>query len=154
MKDKEIKIIIQKLQNYCAYQERCTQEVIKKTHIFTVDAAEIVTIIAALQEDKFLDEERFACAFVRGKYQYQQWGRNKIVYELKQKRVANSLIQLALKEIKEDTYEAIIVKLTELKYPDFPTISYEDKNKLIRYLLQKGYELESIQRAWKNLSST
>ena len=80
---------LQKLKHYCAYQERCHSEAIQKLYDLGVRKADHAEIIATLIEEGYLNEERFAIAFARGRFRLKQWGRVKIKYELKQKQVSD-----------------------------------------------------------------
>jgi regulatory protein len=102
-------------------------------------------IMAALIEENYLDEERFAIAFAGGRFRMKQWGRNKIKYELKQKQVSEYSIKKALKEINEDDYLKVLKKLATEKYQALKNEQYlVRKKKTMDYLMQKGYEPDSI----------
>jgi regulatory protein len=72
-----------KIEHYCAYQERCHTEVEQKLRTMKMDSEEIDEIIAHLIGSNFLNEERFACSFARGKHRIKQWGKIRITNELK-----------------------------------------------------------------------
>ena len=93
---------LQKLKHYCGYQERSHAEVKAKLYELGVRKADHDEIISTLIEEDYLNEERFAMAFARGKFRMKQWGRIKIKYELKQKQVSEYCIKKAFKEINED----------------------------------------------------
>lgn len=137
---------LQSAKLYCAYQERCHAEVKEKLYSSGVFKKDVEQILSQLITEDYLNEERFAAAYVRGKFRMKQWGRIKIRYELKQKRVSEYCIKEAMKEIEKDDYEKTMRKLLEEKLKDLET----EKNVLIRkkkamdYLLQKGYEREMI----------
>ncbi|MXV37773.1 hypothetical protein GO491_03620 [Flavobacteriaceae bacterium Ap0902] len=102
-------------------------------------------IMLYLMRENFLNEERFAESFARGKFYQKSWGRNKIKIELKRKKITPRLIEQALKQIDANDYYKTMEKLIEKKIstlnePD----SYKKKQKVIRYMLQKGYEYELI----------
>ena len=107
---------LQKLRHYCAYQERSHSEVKEKLYILGVSKKDHDSMIAALIEGDYLNEERFAIAFAGGKFRIKQWGRIKIKYELKKKQVSEYSIQKALKQIKEEEYFAVLKKLADAKY--------------------------------------
>ena len=136
---------LQKLRHYCAYQERCHSEVKEKLYSLGVFKKDLDGIIATLIEEGYLDEERFALAFAGGKFRIKQWGRVKIKYELKQKRVSDYSINKALKQINEKEYIAVLKKLAEDKYASLKNEQpFLRKKKTMDYLLQKGFEGEMV----------
>ena len=107
---------IQKLRHYCAYQERSHAEVQQKLWDLGVRRAEHDEIMATLIEDDYLNEERFAKAFAGGKFRMNEWGRKKILYALKEKKVSEYNIRKAMKEIDDEAYQHLLQKLAEKKY--------------------------------------
>ena len=136
---------LQKLKHYCGYQERCHSEVKEKLYSLGVWKKEQDEIIAALIEEKYLDEERFAIAFAGGRFRLKQWGRVKIKYELKQKQVSEYSIKKALKLIDEADYLKVLQKLATEKYAVLKDEQYlPRKKKTMDYLLGKGFEMELV----------
>lgn len=136
---------LQKLKHYCGYQERCHSEVKEKLYSLGVWKKEQDEIIAALIEEKYLDEERFAIAFAGGRFRLKQWGRVKIKYELKQKQVSEYSIKKALKLIDEADYLKVLQKLATEKYAVLKDEQYLlRKKKTMDYLLGKGFEMELV----------
>ena len=139
---------LQKLKHFCAYQERCHSEVKEKLYNLGVWEKDHDEIIATLIVENYLNEERFAIAFAGGKFRIKHWGRVKIKYELKQKRVSDYSIKKALKQIDEEDYMKVINKLAKEKYASLKSEQYLiRKKKTMDYLLQKGFESELIKRA-------
>jgi regulatory protein len=142
---------LQKLKHYCAYQERCHSEVRQKLYDLGIWKKDHDEIIATLIEEGYLNEERFAIAFAGGRFRMKQWGRMKIKYELKQRRVSEYSIKKALKQIDEEEYLKTLRKLAEEKYGSLKDEQYlVRKKKTMDYLLQKGFEpdlLQSVLRA-------
>ncbi len=136
---------LQKLKQYCAYQERCHREVKEKLYALGVWKRDHDEIIATLIEENYLNEERFAIAYAGGKFRIKGWGRVKIKYELKQKRVSEYCIKKALKQIDESNY---IDKLTKLAIEKYQSLKGEQylirKKKTIDYLVGRGFELDLI----------
>ena len=93
-----------KLEYYCSYQDRCHKEVEQKLNSFTLITELKEKVIVHLIENNFINEERFAKSFVRGKHNYKGWGKNRIVNELKFRNISSRIITIALKEIPEATY--------------------------------------------------
>ncbi len=130
-----------KIKHFCAYQERCHQEVKEKLYSFGLYSKEVNEIIAEIIEENYLNEERFAKLFAGGRFRIKQWGKNKIVYELKQKGVSSYNIKHALKEIDETDYAKVLNKLANTKWVSLKGQHYLSKMaKTSAYLMQKGYE--------------
>jgi regulatory protein len=139
---------LQKLKQFCAYQERCHAEVVDKLYQLGVWKKEHDAIIATLIEENYLNEERFALAYAGGKYRMKQWGRVKIKYELKQKQVSNYSINKALKQFDEEEYRQTLQKLANDKYALLKGEQYlVRKKKTMDYLIQRGYETDLITAA-------
>jgi len=134
-----------KLMHYCAYQDRCHQEVRSKLIDMGIYGDDLEDIITNLIIDNFLNEERFAQSFARGKFRIKKWGKNKILQELKRKKISPYCIKKAMKEIDDDDYSKVLQTLLEKKLPLVKGKNeYEIKVKLARYLITKGYESELI----------
>jgi regulatory protein len=139
---------LQKLKHYCGYQERSHSEVKEKLYELGVRRAEHDEITATLIEENYLNEERFAIAFAGGKFRMKQWGRVKIKYELKQKKVSDYCIKKAMKEISEEDYLKTLQKLADDKYESLKSEQYLiRKKKTMDYLMQKGFEPELVRKA-------
>ena len=144
---------IQKLRQYCSYQERCHSEVRDKLFKLGVWKKDHDEIISGLIEDNYLNEERFAEQFAGGKFRMKGWGKTKISYELKQKGVSSYCIKKGLKRIDDESYLQTLTRAAEKKY-----FSLKGERQMIRkkktadYLLQKGYELNLIQSVLENIS--
>jgi len=133
------------LEHFCAYQERCHKEVEQKLYDLKMIPEAKEKIILHLLQHNFLNEERFAKAFVRGKFSIKKWGRIKIINELKLKNISTYNIKSALQEINEEDYystlrKIAIKKLKLLKEPN----TFKKKNKLTTFLISKGYEFELV----------
>lgn len=133
-----------KIRHYCGFQERTHQEVKMKLKGYGINWSDIDALVSSLIEDGFLNEERYAAAFVGGKFRIKKWGRKKIELELKKKQVSDSNIKKALREeINQDDYEETILYIIEKKWNSIkpPTVSdYEKQAKIRAYLFQRGFE--------------
>ncbi len=136
----------QKIRHYCAYQERCHKEVKEKLYSFKLRKAEVEELLSDLIEENFLNEERFAQHFVRGKFALKNWGKTKIVYALKQKGISEYCINKAIKTIDGNNYQQTIKKLAEKKLQLLKSEKniFVKKTKLRNYLLQKGFETKLV----------
>ena len=130
-----------KLEFYSSYQERCHKEVEQKLYDLKMIPEAKEQIILHLLQHNFLNEERFAKAFVRGKFSIKKWGRVKIVSELKFKNISSYNIKSALKEIDENAYLKTLHSLAEKKLRLIKeSNSFKKKNKLSSFLISKGFE--------------
>ncbi|MDB5197135.1 MAG: RecX family transcriptional regulator [Flaviaesturariibacter sp.] len=144
---------IQKLRQYCAYQERSHSEVVQKLWDLGVYKTEHDEIVSSLIEDDYLNESRFAEAFVGGKFRVKDWGRKKIYYALKEKKVSEYTIKKAMKEIDEEAYRKTLQELAEKKYESLKSEQYLIRKKKTQdYLMQKGFEPELINAALKSIT--
>jgi regulatory protein len=133
-------VVLQKLQSYCAYQERCLQEITAKFYDLGVDDTDLqAKIIDSLIENHFLNELRFAIAFAGGKFRVKQWGKIRIYQELKNRRIAEKNIYRALDEIDDAEYQKTFEHLFETKQKDYEATP-QGKAQFANFLLRKGYE--------------
>ncbi|MGB0850106.1 MAG: regulatory protein RecX [Bacteroidia bacterium] len=141
----------QKIGRFCAYQERCHQEVRDKLYGYGLAPDDVEEIIYELIQQDFLNEERFALAFVRGKFLYKKWGKTKIVRELKFRRISDYCIKKGLKEIDADKYEEVLLSILQKKVDSLKSIKGYQKNyKAAQFAMGKGYESDLI---WTLLKS-
>ena len=144
---------LQKLKNYCTYQERSHYEVKQKLYELGVKINDHDEIIASLIDEDYLNEERFAIQFAGGKFRMKQWGKKKILYALREKKVSDYSIKKALAEINEDDYATTLKKLAEEKYNLLKDDQHlERKKKTIDYLIQKGYEYDIVNTVLSTLT--
>jgi regulatory protein len=130
-----------KLENYCAYQERCHQEVRQKLTGMQMIPEAIDQIIGHLLEHNFLNEERFAKTYVRGKFRIKKWGRRRLTLELKKKDISKFNINQALSEINEVEYIETFNTLAKKRLDSIKeTNTLKKKKKLADYLLYRGWE--------------
>ena len=134
-----------KAYKYCAYQERCQQEVREKLYSFQLQEDEVENIIVKLIEENFLNEERFAIAFAGGKFRVNNWGKSKIKQTLKQKQVSEYCIKKGLSVIDTDNYIGVLKKLASSKNKTLHDANkFARAKKLQNYLLSKGFENDLI----------
>lgn len=142
-----------KMASFCAYQERCHQEVREKLQTFQLTTDEQDEVISLLITENFLNEQRFAIAFSGGKFRVKGWGKTKIRYELQQRKISAICIQKALNEIDGEDYykklqELATGKIEELK---ITKLNAKDKSKVYQFLLSKGYESDLIGEVLREL---
>ena len=144
-RDLTTKEIERKLQYYCSYQDRCHKEVVSKLKTFNINIQNSNQIISNLIRDGYLNESRFSKSFVRGKFNFKNWGKIRISNELKRRNISSYNINHGLKEIDEKDYEQKLEELFTKKLSSLSKLtSVEKKKKIISYLLYRGWESNLI----------
>lgn len=146
--------IMQKLRRYCAYQERCHEEVRTKLLSLKVYGRELEEAISQLLAEDFLNEERFAMAYAGGKFRMQKWGKEKIKAGLKARKVSEYCINKALKGIPDTGYKESLNKLIQSAMKRYKSNSLIiTERKTAQYLIAKGYETELVWQHIKKFTS-
>lgn len=141
-----------KLYRYCAYQERCHQEVEEKLRELGVRGDAADEVIHHLISEGFLNEERFAKNFASGKFRLKHWGRLKIVRELEQRNVSSHCIRAGLREIEDETYAVALSELLKKKADITEAENvFTLRDKVSRFAIQKGFEPELVWTLLKQL---
>ncbi len=136
---------LEKARSYCAYQERCQQEVITKLKSFKLNADEMDYVLLLLIQGNYLNEERFARTYSSGKFRMKKWGKRKIKYQLKGKGLTDKCIELGLSEIDPEEYYTALEKLIDLKWEQSKEkIPYKKRSKISTYLYGRGFESNLI----------
>ncbi len=148
MRTEKMKSAKIKAGNYCAYQERTQQEVRDKLYNLGLHRDEVEEVLTELILEDFVNEERFAKSFASGRFHLKKWGKVKIEYELKRKRISPYCIKKALMEISEDDYDSAIQQLIDKRKSNYSGNQFEIKNKISKYLINKGFEADLV---WKKL---
>ena len=151
----DLKTITQKVRNYCAYQERCSDDVLQKLRSWGISDERIAAVVAQMQTEDFVNDLRYARNFATGKFANNHWGRIKISMELKMRKIPATIINEALQEIDENEYEQKIITLLQKKSKEIKDKDINiRKQKLLRFLMSKGFEtsivLDIIRREQKN----
>ena len=137
-----------KLSVLCASAEYCEYDLRKKMDKWDMPEGAADKVIEQLVKERFIDEERFARAFVREKFRFNRWGRVRISLELKHKGIAKFTIEDALEEIPKDDSIGTLRSLIASKRKSVKGKSeYEIKCKLIRFALSRGFEMDDINEA-------
>lgn len=145
----------EKIRKYCAYRERNHRETKEKLYSYGLYPEQIDELIGNLISEGYLNEERYAVTFSRGKFAINGWGRDKIRYELKKDGISTYCIKKGIAAIDEEEYEKKLMRLTEEKSSHLQ----KEKNAIIKekkiwlYLRQKGYESDMIQTVLKTLKN-
>ena len=133
--------VLDKMAKYCAYQERCVKDVRDKLKAFEISEEEKAKIIDYLLDNRFVNDERYAKAFVRGKVNQSGWGVNKIRFHLIQKGIDKDIIEEALGQTDEEAYRQRLIEILETKSKTVKAANdFEKKRKLATYAMQKGFE--------------
>ena len=136
-----------KLEAICAYQEKCQYDIELKLNQWLFDEDQKNQLIAHLISHNYINEERYAEAFVNDKYKIKKWGKQKIIAKLKQKRISSYSSDKALKNIDLELYHNNLLTISQKKWTELKK-KKEDvwslKNKLMNHLASKGYENDLI----------
>jgi len=136
---------LSKLMKYCSYQDRCHKEVESKLREWLIWGGDRDEIVYELMQHDFLNEERFARSYVRGKFKIKRWGRIKIKNGLKEKGITDNLIRIAMKEIDEDAYFNTLKNELEKKQNSLSEENEFIKNKKVaEHLIRRGFEAELV----------
>lgn len=137
--------LLDKARKYCSYQERCIYDVKMKLLEWKASDKTIESIIRQLEENDYINEERYAVSYATGKLRNNKWGRNKIFYSLMRKHIPELYVQMGLSEIDEQEYISVLKSVLASKKIDEEN-DYRRNNKLVKYAVQKGFQAEL---AWK-----
>lgn len=134
---------LKKMLHYCDYQDRCKKEIFTKLNTFELTDGDRDFIIEFLQDEGFINDERYCRSFVKGKLNLKKWGVNKIKLSLITKGVDREIIDEVLAEIDQDSYKEELVSLLKNKKIN-ESDPYKRKAKLVRYAVGKGYSLSMV----------
>lgn len=145
--------VLDKIAKYCAYQERCVKDVRDKLKTFDIPEEEKTKILDYLLDNRFVNDERFAKSFVRGKVNQSGWGINKIRFHLMQKGIAKEIIDEALGQTDEEVYRQRLIDILKTKSKTVKAANdFEKKRKLAAYAMQKGFEGSLVWDVLENLT--
>lgn len=149
---------MERLEALCAKSERCTDELRRKLIGWRMASADIDEIISSLRSRRFVDDERFARAYVRDKWRFSHWGRRKILAGLASKRIPSDTARTAVDEEidPEEYYNGLLhaahVRLMRCGGSD---AGYEESTKVLRSLVAAGYEtslaVKALREAARNI---
>ena len=133
--------VLDKMAKYCAYQERCVKDVRDKLKTYEILQQDREKILEYLLDNRFVNDERFAKSFVRGKINQSGWGLNKIRFHLMQKGIAKDIIDEALEQTDDESYRQRLIDILKTKSKTVKAeTDFEKKRKLAAYAMQKGFE--------------
>lgn len=135
----DTKVFLERAARYCAGAEHCVVDVAQLLARLGANDGQIDEVIGILQKQQYLDEQRYCRAFVHDKVAFQAWGRMKIIMGLRAKHLPEQEIQQALDDMDETVYASNIRKAIQSKRG-------QDKQKIIRFMLQRGYTFDDLRR--------
>ena len=131
----------------CAQAEHCEQEMRDKMKRWGIDATTQDSIIARLVKERYIDNERYARAFVKDKIRYNKWGRRKVEQALWQKRIDEDIRKRVLDEVDDDEYLSVLRPLLKQKRKSTKAShDYELNQKLVRFALGRGFTFDIIRQ--------
>lgn len=137
--------VLDKMAKYCAYQERCVKDVTDKLKTFDISPKDKDEILNYLIDNRFVSNERFARAFVRGKINQSGWGLNKIRFHLIQKGIDKEIIEESLQGADEEMYRLRLIEVLKSKAKTVKAENdFEKKRKLAAYAMQRGFEASLV----------
>lgn len=143
----DITVIRAKIEMYCSRAEQCLSSVRRKLAEWHVPAADAENLVAELVADGFINERRYAEAFVHDRLKFGKCGRNKIRFELRQKQIDGKIVSEALSSIDEDEYLALLQTVAESKKRSLKGLEPAARQRRLQsFLLSRGFEMEYIIR--------
>lgn len=135
------------LASLCAQAEHCQWEMTEKMRRWEVDEAAQARIIQRLTKERYVDDERYARAFVKDKVRYNKWGRRKVEQALWQKHIDEDIRQRVLDEVDDEEYLAVLRPLLKQRRKSIKANSdYEENQKLMRFALGRGFTFDIIRQ--------
>ena len=142
---------IKKLKKNCAGSDKCQFDIIKKMSSLRIQKPVQKKILNILVKENFINEARYAKTYCRGKFRINKWGKQKIINSLKIKNISSKNINIGLKEIHEESYISLINDLICRKNEKLNKLDMKlKKEKIAKFLLQKGFESPLI---WKSINN-
>lgn len=134
---------LQALARYCAYQERCRQEITGKMRDLGIVPEDYPPYLDYLANDGYWNEERFALQFAGSKFRAKKWGKQRIRFELQGRGLSDALVHMALDSIDLEDYHQTLLDLLKEKKAQWAHMNpWECKQKCLNALVAKGYEME------------
>jgi regulatory protein len=136
-------VALKKILHYCDYQDRCKKEIFAKLNTFELVDDDRNYIVDFLNDEGYINDERYCRSYVKSKLSLKKWGVNKIKISLISKGVDRDIIDTVVSEIDQDSYKEELIKLLENKKIN-ESDPYKRKAKLIRYAVSKGYSINDV----------
>ena len=145
-------IIIEKIQSYCLYQDRCVKEVKNKLYSFKVSSQLVENIVEYLIDNDYLNEERYTKMFIQGKLRIKKWGRIKLKYELRSKGIDIKIINEHINQINEEDYINYFNEFSTSKIKFLKGTKDQKKRSFINYFTYRGWENNLIYQKLRDIS--
>jgi len=146
------KIAFDKVAFLCSRSEHCTSDIQEKLKLWGVMPEDAGVVIEKLIAEKYIVDERFARAYAKDKSRFNRWGKQKIAFMLRNKKIAPEIIRLALEEIEDESYSDQLLKLLTDKAKTIKSENKFDRRaKLMRFAMGRGFEAEQINKALQKL---
>ncbi len=142
-----------RMASLCARSEQCSGDIRRKLLNAGLSAADTEEIIQELKERKFIDDRRFAAAYARDKVVFSAWGRRKIRLNLMARRIGSDLIDYALDSVDAKDYAVAILRAARAKARSLDIEDFNDRQKLMRHLLSRGFETDIASKAVRKLEA-
>ena len=141
-----------RLERMCVRAEHCTAEMRQKLRQWGISDSDADSVVCSLVDRRFVDDARYAAAFVRDRYRFARYGRVKIGIALKTKHISPDIIAEAMEEIDSETYLDILRSVISAKAKSLPRpLSMEDRNRIFRHAISRGYESALVSKIIKEL---
>ena len=135
------------LASLCAHAEHCQHEMLEKMRKWELPETAQARVMARLVKVRYVDDERYARAFVKDKIRYNKWGRRKVQQALWMKHIDDDIQQRVLDEIDDDEYLSVLRPLLKQKSKSIRVENdYERKQKLVRFALGRGFTFDIIRQ--------
>lgn len=131
---------------YCSRSEHCVLDVLNKLYAAGLGEEESDEIVQCLVAQGYVDEQRYANAFVNDKFRFNKWGKLKITHALRQKKIPTVVIQIALETLDEDAYSHVLLQLIEAKKKTVKGTAAQQKAAVMRFAVSRGFELDLVLR--------
>lgn len=150
--DKDQNIAYQKVAMLCSRSEKCSFDILEKLKEMDLSKEDALAIIERLKSEKYIDDERYAVAFVKDKFRFNHWGKQKISFVLRSKNIPSEFIEEAFNEIADEDYSEELRKILADKIPSVKgKDKFDIRNKLIRFAMGRGFEASKIQAILKEM---
>ena len=136
-------VALKKILHYCDYQDRCKKEIFTKLDSFELYESDKNFIVEFLQDEGYINDERYCRSYVKSKLNLKKWGVNKIKLSLLTKGVDREIVDNVISEIDQDSYKEELVNLLKNKKIN-ESDPYKRKAKLVRYAVGKGYSYSLV----------
>lgn len=140
-----------RMADLCARSEQCSFDIRRKLKLKGLSYSDIEKILQQLEKRSFIDDSRYARSFARDKVRFSAWGKLKIRASLAAKHIAAEHIADALELIEESDYEDALLRSVKAKAKSLDINDYEDRRKLLRHMLSRGFSMQDSVNAIKRI---